>query len=131
MLTLICGLPNAGKTTFSKRFDNPLHLDDIGTADSVINMMNQMDGDVVVEGFFGTSADRKKIRSAYSGEAVCIFIDISVEESISRENRNRHPSILRNASKKFEPPTLDEGWDEIRIMRGGKHEQCSRRETYT
>ena len=117
MLTLICGLPNAGKTTYSQQFDKPLHLDEIGTVDNVINMMNQIDGDVVVEGFFGASADRKKIRSAYSGDAVCIFLDISVDESIKRENRNRHPSILRNAFTKFEPPTLDEGWDEIRIMR--------------
>ena len=127
MLTLICGLPNAGKTTYSKRFDNPLHLDDIGTADNVIDKMKQLNGDVVVEGFFRTSADRKKIRSAYSGDAVCIFIDISVDESIKRENRKRHPSILRNASKKFEPPTLDEGWDEIRVMRGGINEQRIRR----
>ena len=108
-----------------------MHLDDIGTADNVVDKMKQLNGDIVVEGFFGASADRKKIRSAYSDDAVCIFIDISVDESIQRENRNRHPSILRNASKKFEPPTLDEGWDEIRIIRGGKHEQCSRRETYT
>lgn len=129
MLTLICGLPNAGKTTYSLQFDKPLHLDEIGSADNVIDKMKQIDGDVVVEGFFGKSADRRKIRSAYSGEAVCIFIDISVEESIRRENRNRHPNILRNASNKFEPPTLDEGWDEIRIMRGGENEQRSRRET--
>lgn len=117
MLTLICGLPNAGKTTYSQQFDNPLHLDEIGTADNVIDKMKQIDGDVAVEGFFGTSCERRTIRSAYDGEAVCIFIDISVEESIKRENRNRHPNILRNASKKFELPTLDEGWDRIIVVK--------------
>lgn len=131
MLTLICGLPNAGKTTYSRRFDNPLHLDEIGTADNVITKMKQIDGDIVVEGFFGTSASRRKIRSAYSGEAVCIFLDISVDESIKRENRNRHPNILRNASKYFEPPTCEEGWNEIRIIRGGKNEQCIYRKAKT
>lgn len=121
MLTLICGLPNAGKTTFSLQFDKPLHLDEIGTADSVIDMMKQIDGDVVVEGFFGKSDDRRKIRSEYNGEAVCIFIDISVDESIKRENRNRHPGILRNAAMYFEQPTYGEGWNKI-IHIGGKYE---------
>lgn len=121
MLTLICGLPNAGKTTYSQQFDNPLHLDEIGTADSVIDMMKQIDGDIVVEGFFGKSADRRKIRSAYNGEAVCLFIDISPDESIKRENRNRHPSILRNAARYFEQPTYTEGWNKI-IHIGGKYE---------
>ena len=121
MLTLICGLPNAGKTTFSLQYDNPLHLDDIGTADNVIDKIKQLNGDIVVEGFFGKSADRRKIRSAYNGKAVCIFIDISLNESIKRENRKRHPSILRNAARYFEPPTYGEGWNNI-IHIGGKYE---------
>lgn len=121
MLTLICGLPNAGKTTYSLQFDKPLHLDDIGTVDNVIDKMKQLNGDVVVEGYFGKSADRRKIRSAYNGEGVCIFIDISVDESIKRENRKRHPSILHNAARYFEQPTYGEGWNKI-IHIGGKYE---------
>ena len=27
-VTLICGLPNAGKTTYSKKLENVIHLDD-------------------------------------------------------------------------------------------------------
>ena len=27
-ITLICGLPNAGKTTYSRQFENVIHLDD-------------------------------------------------------------------------------------------------------
>lgn len=118
MLTLICGIPNAGKTTYSSRFDNALHLDEIGATDKVIGKMKQIDGDVVVEGYFGSAESRRKVRSAYGGEARCVFIDISVEESIKREKRNRHEAILRNASRFFEPPTIDEGWDEIIIIRG-------------
>lgn len=121
MLTLICGLPNAGKTTFSLQYDKPLHLDEIGTVDNVVDKMKQLNGDIVVEGFFGKSADRRKIRSAYKGEAVCIFIDISLDESIKRENRKRHPIILRNAARYFEPPTYGEGWNKI-IHIGGKYE---------
>ena len=121
MLTLICGLPNAGKTTFSLQYDNPLHLDDIGTVDNVIDKIKQLNGDIVVEGYFGKSADRRKIVSAYNGKAVCIFIDISLDESIKRENRKRHPSILRNAARYFEQPTYEEGWNNI-IHIGGKYE---------
>ena len=118
MLTLICGIPNAGKTTYSSRFDNALHLDEIGATDKVIDKMKQIDGDVVVEGYFGSVESRRRVRSAYGGEARCVFIDMSVEESIKRERRNRHPQILRNASRLFEPPTLEEGWDEIIIIKG-------------
>ena len=128
MLMLICGTPNAGKTTYSSRFDNALHLDEIGTTDKVIGEMKQIDGDVVVEGYFGNAESRRKVRSAYGGEARCVFIDISVEESIKREKRNRHEAILRNASRFFEPPTLDEGWDEIIIIRGDDNVECISRE---
>ena len=124
MLILICGIPNAGKTTYSSQFDNALHLDEIGATDKVIDKMRQIDGDVVVEGYFGSAESRRRVRSAYGGEARCVFIDISVEESIKREKRNRHEAILRNASRFFEPPTLDEGWDEIIVIReedNGQH----------
>ena len=129
MLTLICGLPNAGKTTFSKRYENALHQDDIGSTSNVIKAIGQTGGDVFIEGYFGTQNERRKVLSAYNDSAKCIFIDISTEESIRRENRNRHPQILRNASKYFEPPTLDEGWDEIIIIRGDNNVECiSRKE---
>lgn len=114
MLTMICGLPNAGKTT---KFKDALHQDDIGSIDRIVSTIEPMQ-DVVIEGYFGRKEERNMVRQAHHGYAKCIFIDISVEESIKRENRNRHPQILRNASRFFEPPTLDEGWDEIIIIRG-------------
>lgn len=114
MLTLICGLPNAGKTTYTKRFENAMHQDDIGTR--VIDAIREAAGDVVIEGYFGTSDIRRKAINAHNGHAKCIFIDISAEESIRREDRNRHPQILRNAARFFEPPTYSEGWDEIIVI---------------
>ena len=126
MLTVICGLPNAGKTTFSKKFDDVLHQDDIGTISHIVSMIRPMD-DVIIEGYFGRKVERDRVRMAHQGHTRCIFLDISVEESIRRENRNRHPQILRNASRFFEPPTLEEGWDEIIIIRGdGDVERISR-----
>lgn len=123
MLTVICGLPNAGKTTFSKKFDDVLHQDDIGTISHIVSMIRPMD-DVIIEGYFGRKVERDRVRMAHQGHTRCIFLDISVEESIRRENRNRHPQILRNASRFFEPPTLEEGWDEIIIIRGDGDVEC-------
>lgn len=127
MLTMICGLPNAGKTTYSKRYDNALHQDDIGRISCIVEMIENKD-DVVIEGYFGRRYERNKVREAYHGYTKCIFLDISVDESIKREDRNRHPQILRNASRFFEPPTLDEGWDEIIIIRGEHEQRYSRQE---
>lgn len=119
MLTLICGLPNAGKTTYSKQYDNVLHLDEIGTTKRVVEAIKQTDGDVVVEGFFGSQDERSRVRAAHNGYAKCIFLNVSVDVSIRRENRNRNEYILRSAARFFEPPTYSEGWDEIIII--GEH----------
>lgn len=130
MLTMICGLPNAGKTTFSKRYENVLHQDDIGTISNVIQQVTrQTNDDTITEGYYGRRKDRNRIISVYNGKTKCIFLDISVEQSIQRENRNRNPQILRNASRFFEPPTLDEGWDEIIIIRGDNNVERINRKT--
>lgn len=127
MLTMICGIPNAGKTTYSARFNGVLHLDEIGSNEKVINIINQLKGDIIIEGYFGNAEGRKKIISAYQGKAKCIFIDIPVEDSIKRENRNRNAGILRNAARFFETPNLAEGWDEIIILRGADNAECINR----
>lgn len=114
MLTLVCGIPNAGKTS---RHPNALHQDEIGTIDRVCAVVSELGGDVTIEGYFGTHDARRRVRDAYDGPSRCVFIDITVEESIRREDRNRHEAILRNAARFFEPPTYDEGWDEIEVIR--------------
>lgn len=115
MLTLVCGLPNAGKTT---GYPDALHQDEIGTTENVCAAISRIDGDATIEGCFPTARCRRRVREAYRGAARCVFIDISVEESIRRERRNRPAGVLRNAARFFEPPTYDEGWDEI-IRIGG------------
>lgn len=117
MLTMICGIPNAGKTTYSQRFGNALHQDELGAMGNIVGAIGRMDGDIIIEGYFGTSRERRRVLGAHEGQSKCIFIDITVEESIRREDRNRNPQILRNAARFFEPPTYDEGWDEIEVIR--------------
>lgn len=104
------------------QYQDALHQDEIGVTSRIIEALKQKKGNVVIEGYFGNREERQKVLSEYRGYKRCIFLDISVEESIRRENRNRHPCILRNAFHFFESPTFDEGWDEIIIIRGDKEE---------
>ena len=123
MMTLICGLPNAGKTTYSKQFQNVIHYDDVTAPKGerpicvLCNIVSAMD-DVCVEGVFLRAWERKRVVKAYNGtERVCLWLDTPLEECIARENRNRGLYLINRCHALFEPPTLDEGWDEIRIVR--------------
>ena len=115
MLTLICGIPNSGKTTFSNRWSRSVvHLDDLeGRHRAVREMVEQAEGDICVEGVYLHHAQRRELAQAYDGPRVCIWLDTPLETCIAREDRVRGTLITRNCAKLFEPPTLDEGWDEI------------------
>ena len=117
---LICGLPNAGKTTFSKQFKTVLHYDDIShlpkkERDHIILTTDAE----CVEGVFNTRANRTWItRNVPHDHKVCIWIDTPVDECIRREKRFRSEFFIQILNKHFEPPTLDEGWDEIIHIKG-------------
>ena len=114
MLTLICGLPRAGKTTYSKRYDNVIHLDSCFSYRGVIHAMRGMKDDVVVEGVYNHAYERKQLLNAYEGEmGKCIWLDTP------DEIRSTRPGWGKNCIKPFEPPTYEEGWDEIVIIREG------------
>lgn len=126
MLTLICGIPNAGKTTYSQRYNNVIHEDDIQKIDKICEMVSK-ENDVCAEGVFINSWRRQKVASAYKGERkICIWLDTPLEECISREDRSRSTVLVRNCNSMFEPPTFDEGWDEIIIIRGNNEQRINR-----
>ena len=120
MLTLICGLPNAGKTTYSAQYDDVIHFDDIFNYQKC-NLQcwhdSQIGRDVCVEGVYGEADERIRLLKACQNQSpkVCIWLDVSLEESIEREKNGRKrpfvPMYLHHVT--FEPPTLEEGWDEI------------------
>lgn len=116
MLTLICGIPNAGKTTYSKQYENVLHLDEINNRKKILDIVSKSD-DICVEGIYINHRDRRDLVNAYHGDKkVCVWLNISVEESLKRETRKRSKLIIENCSKLFENPSLSEGWDEIIII---------------
>lgn len=126
MLTLICGLPNAGKTTYSSRYDDVIHFDDVSRkGDQFANcnkMASEVDGDVVVEGVYNSARRRKEllVGCKHQDKKVCIWLDTSLEECLKREaNYRKRPLIMVSSHhKNFEPPTLNEGWDEIIVVKG-------------
>lgn len=119
MIILICGVGRAGKTTYSQTFRNVLHLDGMGRKpqrfENVINALT--DEDVTVEGIYETSALRAELLQAYKGKgSKCIWLD--TPESLVRERLRKDGIPISHRHFDFEPPTLDEGWDEIIIIRG-------------
>jgi len=123
MITLICGLPRAGKTTYSQKYENTckvIHTDNIGSSQNLMNIIKHYD-DVVVEGIFRIARFRELIlRSRKDEFSRCIWIDTPIEVRKSRANYSPF------GGERFEPPTLDEGWDEIIIIRGNDEQRISR-----
>lgn len=120
-MTLICGLPNAGKTTYSERFGKVLHLDDFPRSKflNCNKAVAEAEGDITVEGIYNLRVRRKLLIEAMGERTpkVCIWLDTPIEECISRENRGRPKGIITSP---IEPPTFDEGWDEIIIVRNNE-----------
>lgn len=121
MITLICGLPNSGKTTLSKQYKNAIHLDDYPFGFVECNeVVRETDGDICVEGVYNTIKRRLQFLESVkdrTDKKVCIWVKTPIDVCIARENRNRTKAVVESQAKSFEPPTLDEGWDEIIIMR--------------
>lgn len=115
MLILLCGLPRAGKTTYSMRFKEPyevVHTDMCGMK-YARERVERANGDIVVDGVYKGAKERTELCRAYNGELKkCIWLDTPKEIRMRRANYNRHCDFP------FKPPTYDEGWDEIEIIRG-------------
>lgn len=130
-MILICGIPNSGKTTYSQRFDNVVHMDEVaskGRASSrLCEIVSASTEDVCVEGVFISRQQRKQlVDSCNHKNNVCIWLDTPLDECILRENRGRSPNLMANCHACMQPPTLDEGWDEIIIIRGNDEQRINR-----
>ena len=124
MLTLICGLPRAGKTTYSKQYNcKVIHLDAYGNFRVVRDKVSMTEGDVVVEGVYALARQRQHLLDAYNGDySKCIWLDVPKEIRKRRDEWRESMAVM-----KFDPPNLSEGWDEIIIIRGDDNVECHRR----
>lgn len=109
MLILICGLPRAGKTTYSVRYKDVfpvLHLDERGYM-GILRKVSTL-SDAVVEGVYETAELRRELLRHYNGsKRKCIWLNTPTEV---KKRRWGYVSALEYP---FEPPTTDEGWDEV------------------
>ena len=121
-MILICGIPNAGKTTYAKRFENVINFDRVkGTKVQMLERVLEMvkaDPSVVVEGVYNKAEQRRQLVEAAGGGGTVVWLNTPVDECVRREEAYRkRPTILVEAcAKHFEPPTYSEGWDEIIII---------------
>lgn len=109
MLILICGLPRAGKTTYSVRYNGiypVLHLDERGYY-NILKKVEALD-DVVIEGIYDTKELRRELLRHYKGtEKKCVWLNTPTEV---KKTRRGYVSALEYP---FEPPTTEEGWNEV------------------
>ena len=121
-MTLIIGLPNAGKTTYSKQFAKAISLDDVRgngrDRRAKLAEMVRQDNELCIEGVYAKAKERKPLIEACSGRKVCIWLNTPIEVCIDREThgRKRPTKMIEWAAADFEPPTYSEGWDEIIII---------------
>lgn len=122
MIILICGLPRAGKTTYSKKYEQDMivfHLDTYGMIEgsrylgifhSVYQNSNK---NIVIDGVFHSAHLRKRLLQSYKNndKRICIWINTPLE---IRKSRSGYVKYYAD----FEPPTYDEGWDEIIVIKG-------------
>lgn len=123
-MILLTGIPNAGKTTYSERFTNVIHYDGLRTArrvDEIVEAVKK-DNAIVVDGMLKLARDRKRLVKASTGRNVCIWLDVPVEVCVERERnyRKRPDALVILCAQTYEPPTYNEGWDEIIVVRDGK-----------
>lgn len=120
MLTLICGVGRAGKTTYSKHFKNVIHLDNYFPPSKRYEFVNKKlqnieDNDIVVEGIYNTSQLRIKLLNSYQGiNKKCIWLNTS--KDLVQERLKKIYIPLFKEHMFFEPPLYNQGWDEIIII---------------
>lgn len=122
-MILIIGIPNSGKTTYSSQYGNCIHYDEIGrTTRDKYRRLNELasQGNAVIEGVINEKRRRKELISSCPKDEhkVCIWLNTPLTECLKREQnyRKRSLDMVRHHHERFEPPTYDEGWDEIIII---------------
>lgn len=134
-MILIIGIPNAGKTQYSLRYENVIHFDDVWSRNVYQYLADEVkrNNDICIEGVLGKASNRKILVSESKTKNTCIWLDTPLEICLDRERsgRKRSDHLVIWANYEFEPPTLDEGWDEIVIIRGDDNVERISREKQT
>ena len=107
MLTLICGFPRAGKTTYSQQYEGKcpvLHFDEIHSYSYILKQVQNTTDDIVIEGIYIHPRFREQLVKAYHGQGTqCIYLNTSIEIRKTREG------YTPTAYHRFDEPTYFEG----------------------
>ena len=128
-IILICGIPNAGKTQYSKRFDNVVHYDGLNMTtrqcyEHIIDLAKNTDRDICIDGMYDEKWRRVELLDAIRDKPckkICVWMNTPIDTCLERERnyRKRPDSLVKHYAKVFEPPTMDEGWNKILEIQGG------------
>lgn len=129
LIFVFCGSPASGKTTLSKKiaeeqnairlsFDEMRCLQHKELIQPTLEAL-QFNKNVVVDSVFTRLSQRKVILDATKDidcKRILIYMNTPLEECVRRNAQRPNPLpefMVRNIYNSIEPPTLDEGWDEI------------------
>ena len=125
-ITIICGLPGAGKTTYCEQFENVILLTEINKLVSgrkspyikcALAALEQED-DIYIEGPFNNIKCRKEFLDVLKDKEckkVCIFINTPFEICLERSDSEKKHAV-EYWNNHLEVPTEEEGWDEVIII---------------
>ena len=131
-LIIICGIPASGKTTLSKRImaDGKYDFysfDDLGCfmhreLIPYIKQSLSAGKNVLVDSTYSRRSIREELLVSLA-ECNCkktiIFLDTPIEECVRRNKQRRctvPECLVTGIHKAMQPPTYEEGWDEIIYM---------------
>lgn len=132
ILYVMCGVPGSGKTTMSKQMEEGYGLERFSFDEMrcfrlkefvapAIDIL-QKGKDVVLDSTNLRANVRKKILQEikdFQCKKIVIYMNTSLEKCLQR-NANREVRLqdftVESTYKSLQPPTLDEGWDEIIVI---------------
>jgi predicted kinase len=133
---ILVGLPAAGKSTFVRgAFQDHQHVSKDNFPPHARNKQTRQDAairaalaagqSVVVDNTNVTTADRAaviRIAREFGARVVGVFLDAGVREAIARNEarrgRGKVPKVaIFTAARRLVPPAIDEGFDELRVIR--------------
>ena len=107
-MVVIIGIPNAGKSTYSERFHDVIHLDDfpLSRFRNCNKAVAKSHGEVVVEGIYNTRNRREELLKACTGneKKVCVWIDTPLEVCLSRCTDSGFKHTVEIGARMFQPP---------------------------
>ena len=119
MLIVICGKPRAGKTTLSKVFKCLVSHCDYRQIKGCVEDIKNTDK-VCCEGLFETPRVRKRVLDVATGYKLCIWLNTS--NNARRIREGFRPRVHEKFH--FEPPTIEEGWDKIIIVKDNDYKNA-------